>query len=66
LRALKGACSVTKNQTLAMLQCNAAADLACITAPKRVVNLIFYACFSELEQDVSVAILHQPRVIKMA
>jgi hypothetical protein len=30
------------------------------------VNLIFYSCFIELEQEISAAVLHQPRVIKMA
>jgi hypothetical protein len=34
--------------------------------PRELLILSLYACFSELEQDISAAVLHQARVIKMA
>ena len=49
-----------------MLQCtvNANSWLYLSTVKSRPFKL--YACFSELEQEISAAVLHQPRVIRMA
>jgi hypothetical protein len=49
-----------------MVQCtvNANSWLYLSTVKSRQFEL--YACFSELEQEISAALLHQPRVIRMA